>query len=60
MTEPTTQDPRQNVFRALIESQDSGLSVADSRAKIAAQFNLTTDDIRGIERAGIDAKWPPL
>ena len=51
---------RMAIFRALIEAQDAGASVADSRAAIAKKFDVTEWDVREIERAGIEAQWPPL
>jgi hypothetical protein len=27
---------------------------------VAKQFGITSDDVRRIEREGIDSQWPPL
>ena len=48
------------IFRALVEAQDEGLSVQESRAQIAARFSLTADEVAAIERTGIAEDWPPL
>lgn len=60
MTQDVTSDRRKQIFLALVSSQDEGASVLDSRANIAAQFELAVDDVLAIERAGISEKWPPL
>jgi len=60
MTETVSEDRRKEVFRAIVETQDSGTSVKDSRAHIASRFNLTPRKVLEAERDGIAAKWPPL
>ena len=44
------QDSRQTIFRALVEAQDTGLSVAASRAEVARRFSVSEDDVKDIER----------
>ena len=58
--ESLTEEARREVFAALVEAQDLGDSVQESRATIARRFNLTEQDVRMIEREGLDALWPPL
>lgn len=53
-------DSRQNIFRALVEAQDGGQSVAASRLEIARQFSITEDEVKNIEREGLANEWPPL
>jgi hypothetical protein len=53
-------DRRQSIFRALVESQDGGLSAVDSRAEIARQFSITLAQVKEIEREGLANQWPPL
>lgn len=53
-------DQRQTIFRALIESQDAGATVAESRATAARTYNVTVEQVKEIEREGIDGQWPPL
>jgi hypothetical protein len=53
-------DNRQTIFRALVDAQDGGLSVAESRAEIARQFSLTEHDVKEIEKEGLANQWPPL
>ena len=51
---------RQEVFLALVEAQDQGTAVAQSRKLIAERFGLSENQIREIEREGLDRQWPPL
>ena len=51
---------RKVIFLALVETQDSGASVADSRQVIAQRFGLTEQEVRHIEREGLNNEWPPL
>ncbi len=51
---------RQEVFRALVELQDEGMAVAESRAAIGERYGLTEAQIRRIEEEGMDNEWPPL
>lgn len=63
MTEPSGEIPveqRQVIFKALVEAQDGGMSVAASRTAIAQQFGVTEDQVRDIEREGSASTWPPL
>jgi len=63
MSDPTdtpTDSDRQAVFAALVEAQDRGLSVSDSRSAVADQFDLSVQEVVRIEREGLDAGWPPL
>ena len=51
---------RQEIFLALVEAQDQGSDVPQSRQLIAARFGLSEEEVRRIEREGLDAQWPPL
>jgi hypothetical protein len=51
---------RKEVFQALVELQDDGMAVAESRATISERFGLTDAQIRRIEEEGMDNEWPPL
>ena len=57
---PRSKERRQEVFRALGEAQDGGATVQDSRLRAARQFPLEADEVRRIEREGIEGGWPPL
>jgi hypothetical protein len=51
---------RKEIFLALVEAQDEGADVAESRKQVAQQFGVDEADVRAIEREGLDAGWPPL
>lgn len=56
----TTQQ-RQEIFRALVVTQDMGLmSVPESLQHIIKQFEITETQMRQIQDEGIDKEWPPL
>jgi hypothetical protein len=55
-----SKERRQEVFRALVQAQDGGATVQDSRLQAARLFGLETDEVRRIEREGIEGGWPPL
>ena len=57
---PMSKERRQEIFRALVEAQDGGATVQDSRLQAARQFGLEADEVRRIEREGIEGGWPPL
>jgi hypothetical protein len=54
------EDRRKAIFLALVEAQDRQLSVPLSREATARQFGLSVEQVRQIEREGLDAAWPPL
>jgi hypothetical protein len=51
---------RKEIFRTLVEVQDEGMSVAQSRKLIAERFGVTEAQVQQIESEGLDAVWPPL
>jgi hypothetical protein len=51
---------RQEVFAALVDVQDNGLPVEQSRKLISERFGISESDVRLIEREGLDNNWPPL
>lgn len=53
-------EQRQLIFKALIESQDGGVSVPQSRADVSRTFGITVDQVKEIEREGLEEQWPPL
>lgn len=54
------EDRRRELFLALVEAQDGGLSVAASREKIATEHDITAKDVEAIEKEGLQNEWPPL
>ena len=57
-TQPASR--RKEIFLALVEAQDGGASVAESRKLIAERFDVSEQEVRDIEREGLDHGWPPL
>ena len=57
---PPTEIEQKKIFGVLVEAQDSGCSVSDSRKRIAGAYSLSIEEVIQIERNGIAAKWPPL
>jgi hypothetical protein len=53
-------EQRMQVFAALVEAQDSKMSVPASRKAMAERFGLTERQVRTIEQEGLDGEWPPL
>lgn len=51
---------RKEIFLALVEAQDRAMSVAASRKLIAEQFGVSENEVREIERDGLEGQWPPL
>jgi hypothetical protein len=51
---------RQEIFSEIVRMQDGGVTVDDSRNRIAGQFGIDVDEVREVEREGITKKWPPL
>src|SRR4051812_27723291 len=57
---PLTEPERMEVFRALVEAQDRGAAVAQSRAAVAERFGVSEQQVREVEREGMEGQWPPL
>jgi hypothetical protein len=53
-------DQRRAIFQAVVEAQDGGMTVDDSRVDTAERFGVTVDQVRAIEREGLGNQWPPL
>lgn len=60
MPDQLPEENRKELFRTLVESQDQGTTVKDSRTHMASQFNITIEQVHDIEREGINKQWPPL
>lgn len=61
MSETTVSETRRKeIFLRLVEVQDNGVSVVESRRRVADEFRLQMDDVMGIEREGLSSRWPPL
>ncbi len=55
-----SQTERMEVFQALVEAQDQHMTVAQSRKKIADRFGISEEQVRRIEREGLDGNWATL
>jgi hypothetical protein len=55
-----SEELRKEIFHALVEIQDQGMAVPESRKVIAARFGLSRKQVQVIEREGMDNDWPPL
>ena len=58
--EPLPEPRRKELFLALVEAQDRGMSPAESRKAVAERFGVSQGQVRQIEREGLDNDWPPL
>lgn len=48
------------IFAALIDIQESGISLHQSRESVAERYDLPYSQIAKIEREGVLNNWPPL
>jgi hypothetical protein len=55
-----TETRRRSIFADLVAAQDEGLDVPCSRELVACQHVVALDEVKGVEREGIDKQWPPL
>jgi DNA-directed RNA polymerase sigma subunit (sigma70/sigma32) len=51
---------RREIFHALVDAQGGDLDVPRSRQEVARRFDLSVEEVRQIEREGLDGAWPPL
>jgi hypothetical protein len=58
--EPLPEPLRKEIFLALVEAQDQGVSPVASRKLVAARFGVSEDQVPQIEQEGVDNEWPPL
>ena len=57
---PLAEPQRKEIFLALVEAQDRGITVTESRKEVAERFGMSEIQVRTIEREGLDKRWPPL
>jgi DNA-directed RNA polymerase sigma subunit (sigma70/sigma32) len=60
MEEQLSEGQRKEIFEALVDAQDHDMTVVESRQFVAKRFGVTEEDVRQIEREGLDRLWPPL
>jgi len=51
---------RLELFAALVEAQDAGAGVPQSREIVAKRFGVSVAMVKAVEREGIAEAWPPL
>ena len=59
-TKTLTVKQRKSIFHALVETQDQGVTVAESKKKVAAKYRLSREQLELIEKEGLEKDWPPL
>ena len=57
---PLSEDQRKEVYLALVDAQDHDMGMVHSRQHVAARFRVSEQQVRHIEREGLDNGWPPL
>ena len=60
MNEPLPEALRKEIFLALVDAQDHDMPVDLSRKVVSGRFGVSEDEVRQIEREGMDNDWPPL
>lgn len=55
-----TEARRRSIFADLVGAQDEGLDVPRSRELVTSQHGVALDEVKEVEREGIDHQWPPL
>jgi hypothetical protein len=58
--ENISESRRKEVFKALVDAQDQGLSVERSRKLITERFSISNSQLLNIEHEGLKKEWPPL
>jgi hypothetical protein len=59
-TKRLTLQQKQEIFHALVTTQDVIADVPKSRQMVTERFDITDKQLREIEDEGIDNEWPPL
>ncbi len=54
-----SQEERMEIFLALVKAQDE-MPVVRSRKVVAERFGVSEQQLRQIEREGLEGNWPPL
>jgi hypothetical protein len=60
MAQQVPEPQRKEIFLALVDAQDQEMPVSVSRRVVAERFGVSEDQVRQIEREGLDNDWPPL
>jgi len=51
---------RREIFAKIVQIQDEGADLDETRSRVTAEFSIDTELVREIESEGIKKKWPPL
>ena len=51
---------KREIFRELVTCQDAGMTVEQSRSRMATYFSIPLDLLKEIEALGLAQHWPPL
>ena len=54
--EALSEDQRKEIFLALVDAQDHEMAVTQSRSLIAQRFDVSENQVRQIEREGLDVQ----
>jgi len=54
------EDRRKEIFFAIVEAQDHEMDVPQSRRLVVDRFGVSENQVRLIEREGMECQWPPL
>lgn len=57
---PLAESRQKEIFLELVQRQDQGEGVDDSRATVAERHGISLETIKAIEQHGIAQGWPPL
>ena len=55
-----TMQQRQEIFHALVSTQDVVLNVRKSYQVVTEKFEISEAQLRQIEDEGLEKEWPPL
>ena len=55
-----TVQQRKSIFHTLVATQDEGLTVPESKKKVASEYHISKEQLDLIEKEGVDKDWPPL
>ena len=55
-----SQEERMEIFLALVQAQDGEMTVPQSRKAVAERFGVSEQQVRQIEREGLEGNWSPL
>ena len=60
MSEALAREKQKEIFLKLVEEQDAGTSVEQSRQQVSEKFGISVSELFAIEQQGRLHQWPPL